>query len=225
MTNPDMRTTVFFGLILALALPCYCDGGGHLSREAHRRTPADQWLTQGGFPYLEPMGQSGSFSHFRGDKYNHFSFSGEDIPSETSQMERIPDIGLQTLFGPPNPDDDISKLDELSTKKRYTKKSNKNAEKTRNVKSEEPSTQLWKKTVGETFGRDYPWNRSGEHGGISKLRRAAVGGGGWSKRGGVGQFPGGIASHLMLRSVRGNRQYDVPQIGESSLFTNYHFSY
>lgn len=232
-----MKTAAVLSLLLAVARPGAGEVG-HLARDAHRRPGADRWLLYEGSPMsLEPVPPPAPFSHFRDDKYNHFSFHVDDLPTHDSGFsnDRIQDIGLQSLFGPPNPDENISKLDELTTKKRYTKKSNaKNAEKSnankgRSDKRSDGTTNEipWKKSLGESISRDYPWNRSGDSwggkgGGITKLRRAGAlggtgggGGGGWSKRGGgPPQLPAGLASQLMLRSVRGNRQYDVPQIGE-----------
>lgn len=213
-------------LVVVLASPCWGDAtASHLGRDAHRRAASDRWLLYEDSPLtLDPVPPS----HFRDDKYNHFTFH-DDLAHHT--VDRLPDVGLQSLFGPPNPDDDITKLDELSTKTRYAKKSNGDKNKSRSDKrptGDVSNDLLWKKGLGDSISHDYPWNQSGDHwagkgGGLSKLRRAGAAAGagvgvGWSKRGGP-QLPVSLASQLMLRSVRGNRQYDVPQIGECFFFS------
>lgn len=220
--------------VLLASSPCWGDStSSHLSRDAHRRPPAsDRWLLYDESPLtLGPVPPS----HFRDERYDHFDFHGGLTDHVVDRMP--PDVGLQSLFGPPNPDDDVTKLDELSTKKRYTKKNGDKAKSRvangdkRSAGGDVSNDSVWKKSLGESISHDYPWNQSGDHwagkgGGLTKLRRAGagagasggVGGAGWSKRGGP-QLPVGLASQLMLRSVRGNRQYDVPQIGEFSFIS------
>lgn len=53
-----------------------------------------------------------------------------------------------------------------------------------------------------------------ESGGGGPMDSSSGGGGGSSSSGNMPSIPHNMASQLMLRSARGQRQYDVPQIGE-----------